>query len=145
MPVQLERLCRMHARVLATVHDQQRRLCILDPVDRATLKVLLPVIPHPLARVYVVQFLRDVARAPLRDVVADAYEHHAGGETLTVAGAHPRRGISPVRTAGNATAVTSGNTPRDEVIHSVDHVIKLGSGQIGLAAHGELDTAPGER
>src|SRR5262249_10061497 len=93
VPVEHERLRRMHARILLPVEDQQRRPRAVGIEDRASLQHELPVLPRPLPRVHQELLVGNVGRPGLGDEIADADEHDAGGEAVRVAGRAPRRRV----------------------------------------------------
>src|SRR5690606_191863 len=86
-----------------------------------------------------VQFLRNITRTPFGEVVGNTDKHHPGCKTVGVIGAHPRRGVSPIRSSGNSDPVFVRDPLCDQMIHPIHHVVKFRTAQIALAAIRTVD------
>src|SRR5690606_7296198 len=86
-----------------------------------------------------VQFLRNITRTPFGEVVGYPYEHHPGCKTAGVIGAHPRRGVSPIRSSGNSDPVFVRDPLCDQMILPVHLVVECRSALIALAAIRKVD------
>ena len=114
------------------MEDEDRRSCLLHVVDRTPLQEELPIVPESFPGMDEKRFVRDVGRAGLGNVIANAHEHDAGRESVRVFGRQPCRCVSAVGTAGDTHPITIDQTRRDEMIHGVDQIVELSAPIVSL-------------
>ena len=75
--IKLVTLAWRNARVIRSVHDQQRRFSFLDMIDWRDFEHALPILPWPFQAVHIEHFLRNIGRAKFADLVGNANKHDA--------------------------------------------------------------------